>query len=392
MNETDLLNEITGLKSDITTKMGGNTTALKALQTQVDAIDKKLAGGAPGAPGNIEAKTLLDVLQEEDSIARLMRDKRGRAVLTLSGDDIKLFERKTTITSDIVGTATTGVLQIQRLPGITPEARQQLTIRDLLTANPTTFQVVDFVKVVQPLAIASPVPEGSLKPENAVTFTSLSERVRTIATWIPASRQILDDMTELMSFLRSSLPYYTDLAEEQQLLTGDATGENLHGLIPQATAFDPSLITTPSWNKIDVIGRAIQQLTTSKELAPTFVVMNPLDWWDIRLTKDQYGHYILGDPQSSLATIGSGSIKPIGNLFSLSVDATVNISPGTFLIGNGSAVAAEIRDRLEMQIDISTEHQDFFIRNLVAVRAEKRLALIVRRPGSFIVGTFTTSP
>jgi HK97 family phage major capsid protein len=216
--------------------------------------------------------------------------------------------------------------------------------------------------------------------------------VRTIATWIPASRQILDDMTELMSFLRSSLPYYTDLAEEQQLLTGDATGENLHGLIPQATAFDPSLITTPSWNKIDVIGRAIQQLTTSKELAPTFVVMNPLDWWDIRLTKDQYGHYILGDPQSSLATIGSGSIKPIGNLFSLSVDATVNISPGTFLIGNGSAVAAEIRDRLEMQIDISTEHQDFFIRNLVAVRAEKRLALIVRRPGSFIVGTFTTSP
>jgi hypothetical protein len=31
-------------------------------------------------------------------------------------------------------------------------------------------------------------------------------------------------------------------------------------------------------------------------LQPTFVVLNPIDWWDIRLTKDGFGRYILGTP------------------------------------------------------------------------------------------------
>jgi hypothetical protein len=47
---------------------------------------------------------------------------------------------------------------------------------------------------------------------------------------------------------------------------------------------------------------------------------------------------------------------------------------------------------MEMQVDISQEHSDFFIKNLVAIRAEKRLALVVKRPASFITGNFSTSP
>jgi HK97 family phage major capsid protein len=83
---------------------------------------------------------------------------------------------------------------------------------------------------------------------------------------------------------------------------------------------------------------------------------------------------------------------PTQNLFGLAVVPTTNIAVGTFLVGSGSPIAAEIRDRMEMQIDISTEHSTFFTQNLVAVRAEKRLALITRRAGSFVTGSFTTSP
>jgi hypothetical protein len=53
---------------------------------------------------------------------------------------------------------------------------------------------------------------------------------------------------------------------------------------------------TKGWNKIDIIDRAIEQVTAAKELQPTFVVLNPIDWWDIRLTKDGFGRYILGTP------------------------------------------------------------------------------------------------
>jgi hypothetical protein len=45
-----------------------------------------------------------------------------------------------------------------------------------------------------------------------------------------------------------------------------------------------------------------------------------------------------------------------------------------------------------MTVEISTEHADYFVRNLVAVRAEKRLALVTKRPASFVSGSFTTSP
>jgi len=354
---------------------------ITALQAQADAIDVKLA---ERKAAEVPQPGVLEVLQANDSVNRLMKDRGGRAVVTLEGKHVReLMGRKTVITSSAVGVATTGVLQIDRIAGITPEARQVLTVRDLLYARPTTMQVVDFVKVNAPMAIASPQVEASAKAENAVTFTSVSEKVRTIATWIPASKQILDDFTELMGFINSTLPYYVNLAEEIQLLSGDNTGENLHGLITQAAAFNTGLLSSSKgWNKIDIVGRAVQQITGAKELDPTFIVLHPNDWWEMRLTKDGFGRYILGDPQTNA--------RP--SLFGLDVVYTTSIANGTFLIGSGNPVASEIRDRMEMQIEFSTEHQDFFTKNLVAVRGEKRVVLVVKRPNSYISGSFTTSP
>jgi HK97 family phage major capsid protein len=110
--------------------------------------------------------------------------------------------------------------------------------------------------------------------------------------------------------------------------------------------------------------------------------MHPNDWYDIRLLRDSQGRYVLGNPGELIAPV----------LFGLQVLSTVNISAGTFLVGSSSPTATEIRDRMTLMIEVSTEHQDFFVKNLVAIRAEKRLALITRRPASFVTGTFTTSP
>lgn len=353
---------------------------LQQLQAQVDSIDIQLAHKHSA---DVIGPSFREKLQSNEDFARLIRDRKGTARLNISGKDLADFERKTTITSAAVGQSVSGVLQIDRIPGITSEARQVLKVRDLLSAAPTTMQVVDFVKVNQPMAIASPVVEASTKPENAVTFTSISEKVRTIATWIPATKQILDDFVELNSFISSTLPYYVNLEEEIQLLSGDGTGENLHGLGPQATAFQTSLLSaTAGWNKIDIVGRAIQQITAAKELDPTFIVLHPNDWWSMRLLKDNFGRYILGDPQTN--------VRP--SLFGLDVVYTTSINNGSFLVGSGSPIASQIRDRMEMQVEVSTEHQDYFVKNLVAVRAEKRMVLIVKRPASYVTGTFTSSP
>ncbi|WP_158750234.1 phage major capsid protein [Acidobacterium sp. S8] len=381
--ETELKSAITGLdgKLDgISERVDGIEQKFGGFQKQVDALDLTLQASqrlvSPLANGSAFRKAMEDC----DSLRRLQHDKSGKAVLQFKDVAMQEFlQRKATLTETALGAMTTGVMPIDRSPGITPEARQALTIRDLLYSAPTSMQIVDYVHVAPPLPqLASPVPEASLKPENAFNFVSGSERVKLLATWLPASKQVLDDLDGLMAFIQSTLPYYVNLCEELELLSGDGTGEHLHGLIPQSTVFNPSLLPTTGATALDTIGAAIGQIAIAKELPPTFVVLNPVDWTSMRLLKNSFGQYILGDPQTVVSP----------SLFGLQVVSTVSIAQHTFLVGNGSPIASEIRDRMEMQVEISTEHQDFFVKNLVAIRAEKRLALIVKRPGSYVTGSF----
>jgi HK97 family phage major capsid protein len=94
------------------------------------------------------------------------------------------------------------------------------------------------------------------------------------------------------------------------------------------------------------------------------------------------GEYLLGHPQADVSP----------RLFTLRAIVTNNIASGTFLVGSGNPAAAEIRDRLQTQVEISTDHSTFFTENKVAVRAEKRLLLACKRPASFVKGSFSTSP
>ena len=215
-------------------------------------------------------------------------------------------------------------------------------------------------------------------------FGAASERIKTIATYIRASKQILEDFGELMTFLNASLPYYVNQAEEVELLSGSNAGEHLNGMITQATAFSTGLLSSSrGWNTMDIVGRATQQVAVAKEIPPTFLVLHPTDWWNMRLTKDSYGRYILGDPQ---ADIGHPT------LFGLDVVPTTNIASGTFLLGSGNPAAVQIRDRMGVTLDISSEDADNFTKNLITVRCEKRLALVVRRAASLITGSFNYSP
>ena len=364
------------------TVLASTKTTIDAIQKQVDAIDVKLAERHSASPAG--AKSLLDSLKENEDVSRILRDRKGHAIFTLKGDQVaELMERKTTVLVSGLTEATGGVVSIERMPGIVPEARRKLTIRNLLSARPTQAALIYYVKVNTPMTIGSPQVEGNVKAENAVTFSTASATVQTIATWIPASRQALDDVTEMEGFLRASLPYYVNKEEELQLLSGDNTGNNLNGLITQATAFNTGLLSASAgYTRIDQIGAAIEQIALIDEVPPSFVAMNPRDWWGMRRSKDTLGRYILGDPQSQ------GDPK----IWDLTPLSTNSVASGTFLVGGGDPAQSEIRDRMEMQVEISTENADYFTRNLVAIRAEKRLTLVVQRPQSYITGTFATSP
>ncbi len=59
-----------------------------------------------------------------------------------------------------------------------------------------------------------------------------------------------------------------------------------------------------------------------------------------------------------------------------------------FMVGAFN-IAAQVFDRQQAVVEVSTENDKDFISNLVTIRAEERLALAVFRPESFVHGTFT---
>jgi len=339
---------------------------LAEARKQLDAVDLRTQ-----RRGDTEQPGLQ--LRGNESLERLLRDKRGVAVIETSVDNI--LQTRTTITSSSIS------IQPERMPGVVPEPRRQLRIRQLLTTIPTTSNSIEFVRIASHAKVVSPQTEGAVKAENELTFNVVTAPVRTIATWIPATKQVLEDFPGLEGIIRTALAYALEERFEDQILLGSGSGQNLSGLVTQATNFTTGLLGN-SWTYADVLGRAIQQIQSANQIAPTFVVLNPADAWNLRLMRDNYGAYIFGPP----------SVGGVTSIWGLDMIVSNAMTAGQFLIGSSSAAAAHLRMRHEATVEISTEHSDYFTRNMIAIRAELRAALVVQQPGAFVKGAMTRSP
>jgi HK97 family phage major capsid protein len=249
-------------------------------------------------------------------------------------------------------------------------------VRDLLAVTPTGAASIEYVKETGFTNAAAPVSEGVAKPETTITFEVENRPVRTIAHWTQASKQVLDDVARLGAFVDGRLRYGVQLVEDSQVLLGDGTGQNLGGLVPAATAFSsPTGIALDTM--ADYVGAAIAQLRTI-EHEPDGVVLHPNDWQKISQQKGSDGHYLIpGGPFSTAAPI----------LFNKPVALTTAMPQDEFLVGQ-FAVGAELFEREETVVELSTEDRDNFIKNLVTIRAEERVALAIYRPEAFIHGDF----
>ncbi len=319
-------------------------------------------------------------------------ERRSLGRLVIENDDVKNYlkqgigarghvrmEVKNAIQEFVSGGSGTGANEIivpQRIPGWVAPPNRTLRVRNLLNAGRTTSNAVDFVQETGFANNAAAVAEGETKPESHLEFTLHTAPVRTIAHWIQASKQVLEDIPQLEGYIDTRLRYGLGLVEEEQLLSGDGTGHNLLGLIPQATPFDVSRRHTGD-TRMDIIRRAMTQLRIS-EYQPDAIVLHPTDWEDIELTKNSFGQYLRANP---------GTLLP-PTLWGLPVLDSTSLAPGEFMVG-AFGMAAQIWDRDDATVEISTEDRDNFIKNMVTIRAEMRLALVVYRPESFIFGDFT---
>lgn len=248
-----------------------------------------------------------------------------------------------------------------------------LTVRDLMAPGTTTSNALEYAIQTTRTNNAAVVAEGALKASSNYVWDLRSFPVRTVAHLVKASRQILDDAPGLQSIIDAEMRYGLAFAEEAELLYGDGTGVHILGVVPQATAYSAAFPVTGE-TAIDRVRLAMLQSVLAL-LPVSGTVLNPTDWTKIEMLKDGMGRYIIGDPQ--------GTVAP--RLWGLPVVASIALTAGTFLTG-AFKQAAQIFDRLQVEVLISTENNDDFEKNMLTVRAEERLAFVVKRPAAFITG------
>ncbi|ENU8985715.1 phage major capsid protein [Salmonella enterica] len=270
-----------------------------------------------------------------------------------------------------------GVVEPQRLPGIDTVPRQRLFIRDLIAPGRTSSPAIFWVQQTGFTNKAAVVPENTQKPYSDIAFATKITPVTTIAHMFKASKQILDDFAQLQSTVDAEMRYGLKYVEEQEILFGDGTGVHLHGIVPQASAFSAEF-RVEQQNGIDDLRLAMLQAQLARFPASGHV-LHFIDWAKIELTKDTLGRYILANP--------SGLTGP--TLWGLPVVATEAAAfKGKFLTGAFNA-GAQIFDREDANVVISTENTDDFEKNMISIRCEERLALAVKRPEAFVYGSFT---
>lgn len=349
-----------GMKEQIDEAM----TTANGLKASFAELEQKLARGVGG--GGDRATTAGQRFTESEDFKAFAGENRPRGRVIVDVKDIS------SLTTDAAGSVGT-MIEPDRSPATVMLPQRRMTIRALLASGQTSSNSIEYDKEKGFTNNAAPVAEGALKPQSEIQFEDATAPVRTIAHWMRASVQVLADAPALRSIIDQRLRYGLAYVEEQQLLNGSGVGQNISGLVTEATAYSAAFVPA-SATAIDTLRLAALQVTLA-EYGATGFVLNPIDWARIELTKDTQGRYIVGNPQ--------GMMSP--SLWGLPVVATQAMTVDKFLTGAFN-MGAQIFDRQNATVEVSTEDQDNFVKNKVTIRAEERLALAIYRPEAFVYG------
>lgn len=263
----------------------------------------------------------------------------------------------------------------QVLPGIQPLAMFPLMMASILAGGTTDSNAIIYMQELAFTNAAAPVAEGAAKPESVLSFVQKTDTVTKLAHWLPVTEEMLEDVAAIRSYIDARLLRGLAMTEDDQLLNGSGIAPALLGLLARAglTAAHARGADT----NIDALLKQASIIATTAFIQPTAFVLNPANWLTVQLSKNTVGNYM-----------GAGPWAPpqSATLWGLPVVQSAAMTAGSGLVGD-FAGSAQIFRKGGIRVEASNSHNDFFVKNLIAIRAEERLALAVYRPAAF--GTVT---
>jgi HK97 family phage major capsid protein len=360
------------------------TERLDSIKSDMDRMDGRIIEMEKAAQrqfaGVQEAKTYGQQFVESDAYknARSNGTNAHRVQKTISG----------------LAASAGALVRPDRRPDVVVGAERPNFIRALLQSIPTSSNAVEVMREnVFTNSAAAQAPssantaigagEWQTKGQSNITYELVTVPIRTMAHWVPASRQVLSDAPMLQRLIDAKLMYGLNLLADSQLLYGNGLNQNLTGLMVDSDVSDIGEIATGTaaadlpGAMLDHIRAAITECQTNDYYNVNGLVINPVDWGTLETAKGSDGHYIW-------VTVPNGGES---RLWRVPVIVSNAMTQGDFLLGDWT-MGATIYDREQMDIRVSESHSDYFVKNGVAILAEERYGFGIELPKAFTKGSF----
>lgn len=256
-------------------------------------------------------------------------------------------------------------------------ARTPLVVRDLFGAETISGSTLVFLREGAIEGAPAVTVEGEKKPQvHFADPTPITVSLAKVASFIRESDEYINDYAFLNSAVDGRLLYQHGLAVQNKLVT-DLLGTS--GIGADTTSWTASSTAT---DIADLILHEAMDVQNDSGFPADGILINPADWYNLRVAKDgEYRYY------------GGGFFggQDIPNLWGIPVCVTTATAAGTIVVGAFKPCASVVANG-GVSVEATNTNEDDFVKNLMTIRCEERLALAVRRPAGFskIVKVTTT--
>lgn len=252
--------------------------------------------------------------------------------------------------------------------------RPDLMVEDALPAFATAANLIEYARETAFTNNAAATTEGAAKPESAITYETIQAPVQVVAHWLKITKQLAADAPALAQYINARMLQGLAAKVEAEILTGSGTAPHLKGLFATGNYTAHGLTQGTGETNLDLIRKSAVKVRVAG-FRPNIVLMNPSDFdAEVMGLKTTDGIYIVSNPTSD----------DVPSVWGLRVVLSSAITAGQFLVGDSSMAA--VWNRQGAVIELFDQDEDNVQKNLVTVRAERRLALSVEAPAAFVGG------
>lgn len=245
-------------------------------------------------------------------------------------------------------------------------ARVPLVVRDLFGAENISGSTLVYLVEGAMQGAPAVTAEGAEKPQiHFADPTPKTVSLAKVACHIKESDEYIHDYPFLASAINGRLLYELGLVEQNKLVADliATSGIQTGTYAANATASDIA----------DAILQAAMDVQNSSGFAADAILINPADWYALRIAKDGENRYYGG---------GFFGAQNVPNLWGINVCVSPAVTAGTIVVGAYKPCASVVQNG-GVSVEAVNTNEDDFVKNLMTIRAEERLALAVRRPAGF---------